>query len=309
MDFSHLKINCTRLPKIFAGNSLGISESEKERIVTLQTKEETKGELTPNEYERLDFLLDKEKYSELHTVGKGARAYLLFLYALKKYGKAAKIQTDYNGEPSAQNGILKENYVIDLLEDNTGIKIYRSKVRIKNDFLLGIPDAFDDEDWTKSKIVHEIKTTSNRILFLNRKVYPVTISNYLQAQGYMALTGKKKAVIHHSLVDYAEKIISDQRARMFNYFCPDGYETSRFLEAWRIKEGQLRFSDMKPSERVFSCFFDRDEKLIQKIYKKVQVCRDWLDTYSELDKEIESSGTSIIQKNSFSALRRKLGLE
>lgn len=309
MDFSNLKINCNRLSKIFVNNSLGIKDKERERVKTLLLKEELKGELTEKEYARIDELQEKERFSALHSVGTGASAYLLYLYSLKKYGRPAKIEGHGTHEPSARNGILKENTVIDMLENNTGIKIYRSKVRIKSDYLLGIPDAFDDENWERSKLVHEIKTTSNRIKFMNKKVYPVTVHNFLQVQGYLALTGKKKAAIHHSLVDYSEEIIYDQRTRMFNYFCPDGYETSRFLEAWRVKEGQLRFADMNPVERTFSCFIDRHEPTIKKIHKKIQVCRDWLNEYSKLDKEVVSSGTAIIQPNSLSALHRKLGLE
>lgn len=309
MDFSNLRVNPNRLPKIFASNSQCIADKESKRIDDLLLKEGVKGELTPKEYDRLEKLQEKQKYSSPHTVGIGGQAYLLFIYSLKKYGNPAKIITDHIGEPSASNGILKENYVINLLQEHRGITIYRNKARIKNDYLMGVPDAFDDEDWKLSKFVHEIKTTSNRVKFLNKKLYPVTVHNFLQAQGYMALTGKKKAVIHHCLVDYSEIIISDQRNRLFDYFCPDGYETARFSEAWVELEGRLRFSDMKPEARIFSCYFDRDDRVINKIYKKVQVCRNWLNDYAKFNEEIESSGISTILKNSYSVLHQRLGLE
>lgn len=308
MDFSNLRINPNRVSKIFVNNSHGVTNTEAERIEVLQAKEKS-GVLTPGEYERLDFLEEKNKYSALHTVGKGAQAYLLYIFSIKKYGMPAKVHGNSVGQQSAPNGILKEPKVIELLENFRGITLYRSKVRIKNDYLIGIPDAFDDEDWERSKMVHEIKTTSNRVQFLHKKIYPFTFHNYLQIQGYMALTGKKMAAIHHCLVDYHEDIILSERDRMFRYFCPDGYETARFLEEWRLKEGQLRFSGMPEDQRVFTCFIDRDERVIEKIYKKVKVCREWLNNYSILDKEIESTGTTNIQKNSFLKLRQKLGLE
>lgn len=309
MDFNNLRINPNRLPKIFAHNSQGVSEKEVKRITDLQLKESVKGKLTPAEYERLEKLQEKQKYSDPHTVGIGGQSYLLFLYALKKYGQPAKIISDSIGEPSASNGILKENYAIKLLDDHYGIKIYRSKARIKNDYLLGIPDAFDDEDWTKSKFVHEIKTTSNRVKFLTKKRYPLNNHNFLQIQGYMALTGKKRAAIHHCLVDYSEIIIQEQRKKLFDYLCPDGYETATFLEEWSDKEGKLRFSDMKPESRIFSCFVDRDDRIINKIYKKVQVCRDWLNDYAKFNEEVESTGICTIQRNSYSILLQRLGLE
>ena len=309
MDFNNLRINPNRLPKIFANNSQGINEKQLKRINALELKESVKGELPPGEEATLYKLLERQKYAAPHSVGIGGQSYLLFLYALKKYGKAAKLITDSLGEPSASNGILKENYAIKLLNDHYGIKIYRSKAKIKNEYLNGIPDAFDDEDWKLSLMGHEIKTTSNRIKFLTKKRYPLNIHNFLQLQGYMALTDKKRACIHHCLVDYSEIIISDQRQRLFDYFCPDGYETARFLEAWAELEGKLRFSDMKPENRIFSCFVDRDDRIVEKIYKKVQVCRDWLNDYVEFDKEAEKTGTCIIQRNTLSMLHQRLGLE
>lgn len=309
MDFSNLRINPNRLPKIFAGNSLAISEKEQKRIAALELKEQVKGELTQLEYERLEKLQEKSKYSSPHIVGIGAQAYLLFIYSLKKHGRNAKIITDSIGEPSAANGTLKEKYVIGLIKEHRGIEIFRNKMKMKNDYLAGVPDAFDDEDWKKSLFVHEIKTTSNRVKFLNKKRYPVTIHNYLQVQGYMALTDKKKAVIHHCLVDYPESVISEQRNKLFDYFCTDGYETETFLDAWKEMEAQLRFSNMNPSDRLFSCYIDRDENVIEKIYKKVRLCREWLNDYVEFDKEVESSGICTIQKNSYLRLRQQLGLE
>lgn len=267
MDFSNLRINPNRLPKIFAANSQGISDKQEKRIKALELKESVNGQLPPVEEATLYKLLERQKYAAPHSVGIGGQSYLLYLYAMKKYGKPAKLITDSLGEPSASNGILKESYAIQLLNDHYGIKIYRSKVKIKNEFLNGIPDAFDDEDWKLSLMVHEIKTTSNRIKFLTKKRYPLTNHNFLQLQGYMGLTGKKRAAIHHCLVDHAEIIIADQRKRLFDYFCPEGYETARFLEAWRELEGKLRFSDMKQDNRIFSCFVDRDDRVIDKIYK------------------------------------------
>jgi hypothetical protein len=309
MDFSNLRVNPNRLPKIFARNSQSVNQKEIQRIESLLLKEEVKGELTPLEYERLEELQEKQKFSSPHTVGIGAQAYLLFIYSLKKYGKAAKLISDSLMEPSAANGTLKENYVINLIEAHRGIKLYRNKVRLKNDYLVGVPDAFDDEDWEKSRFVHEIKTTSNRLKFLNRKRYPITIHRFLQVQGYMALTGKKKAAVHHCLVDYPEPVILYQKDKMFNYFCPDGIETDRFREEWAIMERKLRFLEMPSSDRIFTCYVERDNRIIDKIYERVQVCRDWLNDFVEFDKEVESTGICTIQQNTYSALLRKLGFE
>ena len=202
MDFSELRINPNRIYKLFVNNSDSISQKERERINTLHKKERDTGKLTPTEYERLEFLREKEINSEVHSFGIGAQKYLFYIYCLKKYGKPPVLLGDGSGmTKSASNGILKENKIIELIENNTGIILHRNKETLKTDFLKGVPDAFDNEDWKKSLMVHEFKSTSDIVKFQFKKRYPVNFHDYLQIQSYLSIANKKRGAIHFCLVD------------------------------------------------------------------------------------------------------------
>lgn len=283
MDFKDLRINCTRIGKLFARNKDCITDKELKRIDELIAKERI-GKITPKEGERLDFLEDKKAESSPHIIGIGAQMYLLYIYTIKKYGKEPKLFTDGPGmNPSAANGILKENYSINLISRIYGKQLYRNKKTIKNDRLLGIIDAWDTQEWEDSDCVHEIKTTSDICKFNIRKRYPLSKDALLQVQGYMALTGKEIAEVNFCLVDHPESVILEQKEALFKYLCPDGIPDSRFNDEWATMESRLRFAHVPDRERIFTCIVDRNEELIDRIYKKVDDCRKWLNDYVEFD--------------------------
>lgn len=282
MDFNNLRVNCTRLGRIFAKNPDCISESELKRIDVLIGKERI-GKITSKEIDRLDFLQDKKDESDPHIVGRGAQMYLLYIYCIKKYGKPVKLFTDGFMQPSASNGILKEPYSIDLISRIYNKKLYRNKQTIKNDRLLGIIDAWDSEDWRDSDCVHEIKTTSDICKFLIRKRYPLSKQTFLQMQGYMALTDKNIAEVNFCLVDHSESTITEQKTALLKYLCSDGFATSRFHEEWVKMENKLRFAEVPDRERIFTCIVERNDEIIDRIYKKVDDCRKWLNDYAEFD--------------------------
>ncbi len=286
-DFSKLRVNCNRLGRLFVSNSYCITDKEEARLQELLLKERL-GKLTEKELERVDALQEKKDESDPHIIGRGAQMYMLFIYCLRKYGKPPKLFTAGYIDPSCQNGIVKEPYSIELISRISGIQLYRNKLTLKNDYLTGIIDAWDSPNWEESKLVHEVKTTNNVCRFLLRKRYPLSKTNILQAQAYMALSDKDTCHIHFCLVDFPENVIEEQRQALFRYLCPDGNITERYLEEWDTMEGKFRFSNIPDKDRIFTCKVERDNDVIDKIYKKIRDCRSWITAY---DKWQESSGT------------------
>lgn len=282
MDFSNLRINCNRLGLIFAKNSDCITPGEEKRLQDLLLKEKL-GKLTETQLDRIEVLQEKKDASEPHIVSRGAQTYLLYVYTLKRYGKPEKLIIEGDINPAAANGILKEPFVIDLVYRISGIKLYRNKKTLRNEYLHGVVDAWDSEDWESSKLVHEVKTTSDACKFFLRKRYPLSKAQYLQAQGYLALSDRDTANVHFCLVDHHESVIAEQRQLLFNYLCPDGCETARFAEEWSKKEGKLRFKHIPDKDRIFTCPVARNDEVIDKIYKKVKDCRKWLNDFSDFN--------------------------
>jgi hypothetical protein len=281
LDFSTLRLNCNRVSRIFAHNPDCIKESELDRIEALKKKYLIK-DLTPKESARLEELENKRDDSGFHIVNKPTQNYLWFIYLNRKYGAAPKIITGHEyGNPFAPNGIIKEPYVIGLIEQVAGMKLYRNKATIKNDFLHGIVDAIDEELVEESNMVHEIKTTSDRIRFNFRRRYPLDKQRFLQAQGYLAISGKDQALIHYCLVDYPESIIQEQKKLHRDSYIKADLPVIDFENYWSKQESFFRHKNIPDKDRLFTCLVPRDEAAIEKIYKKVVDCRTWLNELVE----------------------------
>lgn len=275
LDFGGLKINCNRIIRIFANNADCITDKELDRIETLLQKSVLK-DLTDKESERLIELQNKRDESGYHIVNRPAQKYLWFIYLQRKFGAFPQIITGYEGNPFAPNGTRKEPHVISLIENTSGLKLFRNKVRQKNDYLHGIIDAFDNEIPDESISVHEIKTTSDRVKFNFRRRYPLDKHNFLQIQGYLAISGKDNAIIHYCLLDYPDSVISEQKELHYKKYIYLNESSDGFPEYWEKQEMALVHGTVPEKDRIFSCSIDRNEEAIEKIYKKVVDCRTWL---------------------------------
>lgn len=263
------------ISRIFAHNKDCVTDKELGRIDFLKKKSIIKN-LTENELIRLEELENKRDESGYHIVNKAAQKYLWYIYLRRKFGELPKILTGYEYSPSAPNGILKEPYAISLIDKIAGIRLYRNKAKSKNDFVHGIVDALDEETLEESEMIHEIKTTSDRIKFNFRRGYPLDKQRYLQVQGYLAISGKEKALIHFCLVDYAESVIKEQKILHLDRFKKTGAPLIEFSDYWEKQELLMRHKNLKDKDRLFTCPVERDEEAIEKIYKKVVDCRTWI---------------------------------
>lgn len=294
LDFSDLRINANRISRIFAKHPECISDKELDRIDVLKKKDITT-HLTEKESNRLEELENKRDESGYHIVNKPTQNYLWFIYLKRKYGNYPRILTGHEGNPYAPNGTLKEPYSIGLIEKVSGIKLFRNKVRQKNDYVHGIIDAFDQPICSESNMVHEIKTTSDRIKFNFKRRYPLEKTNYLQLQGYLSISGNDSGIIHHCLVDYPASVILEQKSLHRNRFINSGGSFAEFDEYWDKYEPLFRHENVPDKDRVFSCPVDRDEEAIDKIYKKVVDCRTWL---TELVEFMENTkNINIVEQN------------
>jgi hypothetical protein len=104
----------------------------------------------------------------------------------------------------------------------------------------------------------------------------------------MALTGASSAEVCYVLVNMPAEMINSAKKRIFyavNAATEDSPEYKR--QADRL-ENSMTFDEVPINERVIRFQVDRDEAMIEKIYKRVTQCRDWLtefdSMYSHLNK-------------------------
>lgn len=191
--------------------------------------------------------------SKNELLSKTTISYLEEWMKIQIYAREKKITCKY-----FTKGIEMENYAISYaqmhIENNQVTPSFKNEKQFENDYMTGTPDVFfDDEVW-------DIKCSWDCFTFpLFEKKIP-NKDYYYQLQGYMALTGLKKAKLVYVLADMPDDLI--ERELLYNENAKyEDYIYSNVDDKYRIK--------------VFK--IDRDEDVINAIKEKVIQCRNYLE--------------------------------
>lgn len=278
MDFSKTKLACNRLGTIMT---------------------EPKGILTDKMFNRLEYLKSKESLTDLQAIERidlqfrmdnydptslsnGCMNYLMFIYQYLKYGKQVYHMKKSKRQITAMvRGAKMEKTSFGIIQRVTGQDLFRHKQQLSNDFLKGQLDVIDAPTIKKSKKVIDIKTSYSQFDFMKCINSDLQRQYSFQMHGYFALTGKDYGEVYHVLPDFTEDVIEEHKMRMAEILCPDGILTDEFFEEWQAAEDQMRFSHIPDEERLVMYPVERDEKIIGKIYEKVEFCREWLAKFEE----------------------------
>jgi hypothetical protein len=152
-------------------------------------------------------------------------------------------------------------------------------------FIMGEIDFWKDDTIYDNKSSWSIWTFFKNIKYLES---PKSCPYYWQAQGYMKLWNKPKAVIVYTLLDTPEKLINNEK----EYFRKDFVGSDKDLEdALQEIEKNLTYSDIPIDRRIIEVPIERSEEDIEKISKVVKSCRTYLNGLNniiyeqEMDKE------------------------
>lgn len=275
MDFTKTRLNCSRLGVIMAEPKGALTDKMFERLQYLKDK----SILTPNqEVERIELQFRMDHYNP-KALSKGCMMYLTFVYQYMKYGKQYQINP---AKPASQmiRGTKSEKASLELVKRVTGKQFYRNKSILRNEFLKGQLDAIDGETLNESNMVADIKSCYSHFDFMKKILSEEAIrADNFQMQGYLALTGKDYGEVYYCLADFTEQDIEMARKQLMDILCPDGFVTDYFLEEWDQIYRSMMFQHVPDEERVIVRTVERDDKIIGKIYEKIEFCREWLSSF------------------------------
>lgn len=278
MDFSKVKIQPSRLGVVMADVKGIMSESMQIELARLKIKES----LTQNQEWRLADLQYRQDTYDPKKVTGSCESYLISLYGYLKYGRRPQMKGDMPIQ--LIKGIKSEIRATEMVERVTAQKLYRYKSKLTNDYLNGQLDVLDAKKVEDSKLIVEVKNSSRLPNFLYSAKEPLPTKIFFQMQGYFALTGKERGLVYYCLVDLPDHLIEEQKQLLFNELCPDGVFTSLFEEEWAEKEHGFRYNDIPEEERIIPFYVERDERIIENIYEKIDICREWLAKFEQTHK-------------------------
>lgn len=219
----------------------------------------------------------KEKAAkEAGELSKTAKNYLKKVYAREKYGREQDIVTK-----QIQKGVEVEEESITLLSRVLKKMLKKNDVRLSNDYITGLPDIFEGESVEKAESITDIKSSYDLFSFLPNIGEPLDRDYYYQLQGYMALSGAKRACIAYCLVNTPEHIIQGEKYKLFKAMNMISEESPEYLKEAAKIERSLIFDDIPKEERVLLFHVERDDEVIEKIYQKVQKAREFLKEFEQ----------------------------
>lgn len=195
-----------------------------------------------------------------------------------KYDRQTDIQTKYTIK-----GNLVEEDSITLYSRLTKRFYAKNEERISNEWIAGTPDLYEGDSIDKATIVHDMKSSWDIFTFFRNHEGKLNTQYYYQLMGYMALTGAKKAHLAYCLINTPLAMLYDEKRRLFYRMGVATEENPEYLEACDELEKNLTYDDIPLAERCIIMKIDRDEEVIQRIYKRVEACRAYMfKKYSSL---------------------------
>jgi hypothetical protein len=199
-------------------------------------------------------------YPDKPELPKGAETHLRNWSRSKLYGRSKEIGSKY-----LTKGNRVEEQAIDLLAEYMGDGfLFKNEEHFEDDHITGMPDVL------RADRVIEIKSPWDWSTFPAFEQKIPELNYWWQCQGYMALTGREFAQLCYVLCDTPEEQIQKE-AKWKAYEL--GCDIDDIIEQ---VEQAMTYSDIQLESRIKIFDINRDEKAIENIRKRVELCRIFL---------------------------------
>lgn len=201
-----------------------------------------------------------------------AKSYLKKYYAYLKYGKwSASLD---KGNKYTNKGKLGEPDSIILASFLDDRPYSKNTDRFTDDFLTGEPDIIDLR--LEGYYIIDVKTSWDIETFMECLGKDLSALYWWQLQGYFALTGAKAGEVSYCLVDTPEVLLNQEKQWLFKRMDAATELNPEYMIAEKELVNNMTFSDMPATERRIKFTVERDDEAIEKMYKRVAKCREYL---------------------------------
>ncbi len=204
------------------------------------------------------------------------KSYLIQAYVLSKYGRVREIQTK-----QMIKGTISEEESIDLFSVLEKKPYNKNTERLYNEYLSGCPDLFDGETIQTSTEIIDIKSSWDIFTFLSNVESPENDAYYWQLQGYLSLTGAQIGTIAYCLVNTPDSLIEGEKYNLLRKMDVATEEDPAFKKELAKLMANRKFDDIPMAERMLTYSIERNDEDIDKIFKKVEKCREFLSEFEE----------------------------
>lgn len=184
-----------------------------------------------------------------------------------------------------EKGLLVEEDSITLYSQVTGKFHKKNELPAENDWVTGHMDIDKDED-----TLVDTKSSWDALTFYDSTFSPVPKINHWQVDCYMWLYNKKRAEIAYCLINTPEHLIKAEELKMMykmfgnemNMKIAPEYMLIAYEDAKKEIRKNHIFDDIPVKERVFIFNIKRDDTRIDRIKKRVEDCRWYLNKIDKM---------------------------
>jgi len=274
VDWSKVLFRCSCIGKIMTeGKGSVFTEKQQQELERLQglPKRTDKQEATI-----LELIAKRDAPPKLSDT---CISYLKEVYVFNKYkkepvGGAERSKYTLKGKAVEDESIM----MLSRIDSQTYTK---NSERLTNSYLTGEPDIIVSDNGVASKII-DIKSSYDFATLLSNYGSSLNPLYRDQVHGYMALTGATEAEVCYCLVNMPQEFIESEKKRIFYAINPVTEEDPFYKKSIERIEWNMTFDEIPINERVLRFGIQRDEEYIQKIYRRIEECRSWLQEFDEI---------------------------
>lgn len=208
---------------------------------------------------------------EAGNLSEGSKTHLTDVYIREKYGRQTDISSKF-----IEKGLMVEEDSITLYSRVKKHFFKKNEDHLTNEFIKGTPDLYTGKVIQSADTIIDIKSSWDIFTFFRAKHKKINPLYYWQLQGYMALSGAKKATLAYCLVNTPDSFIQDEKRKIFYKMNITTEDNEIYQDACRHLELAMTYEDIPMSERVAEFEITRDDEGIEKLYKKIIRGREYL---------------------------------
>lgn len=193
--------------------------------------------------------------SKQEVLAKTTISYLDDIYKKEYFGRHKKVTSKY-----LEKGVLMEDEAIAMLSRIEETEYVKNKIRMMNDYISGEPDIITDDE------IIDIKCSWDYTTFPLTETEIPTKNYYYQLQGYMELTGRKKARLIYCLMNTPQHLIDKELSIAFNE-----EEKQEVLD-------RMLYDDVPEQKRIKVFHIEYDKDVIEDLYSRIDKARQYLNT-------------------------------
>jgi hypothetical protein len=264
------KIRASAIGTLMTG-TIGLTDKQ---LVTLQGLEaRNAGEGKPLTDNMVNNMLELQHKRDNPELPQTVKSYVDTWLKEQYYGR----RKEFSNKFTIKGNVVEDRSIEYVAEQLFYDELQKNEEYFENDFIKGTPDMIPP---SPSDEVLDVKNSWDCFTF---PLFDTELKNadyWWQGQGYMALTGRSKYKVVYVLSNTPEYLIQKEA----DFYCRSkGYQKTDDEVMERFKSN-MTYDDIDDSLRIKVFEFERDDKAIKNIEKRVVIVRNYIKEFLKQQK-------------------------